>query len=433
MRTIRYPIVKIIFLVFILILNLSSSAQSYIFDWGSSVTPGWVNGNSTGTATNIGGSGVNCTVSMAISGAGVFTAAYPRVNNNNANATLLEVQSASDAMVIRQNLVNRTSNSITTLTFSKPIQNVQFGISDIDYPGGGANYRYIDLITVTGSGASGTIIPVLTKYNPASAIFTIIGNVARGNEGAGGGNASSLNQGSPSQDGTVFVDFGTNAVSVITIQCGVPNIATVNANPSAQDFAIGNLTFLPVSGLPISFNSFGARVKNKQVELSWQTAALSNSGIMLVEKSADGIQWQIVNGIAPVTITSKTIYSATDKEPFNGISYYRLKEATNAGELYYSRIVRIKLEEETGIKLRTYPNPFKEQFNIELIWPQQESIIIRLYNGSGQLIKSQKQSVLKGFQVIPFTQLNLNGKGNYFLKVESLDQHYKISRPISTQ
>ncbi len=433
MRIISYPKLKLISLPIILLLHFSGNAQSYILDWGSSFTPAWVAGGTTGTATNIGGSGVNCNVTIAITGSGSFTAPYPRVNNNNSNAADFEVQSSSDAIEIDQNLGNRTSFSLTTLTFSKPIQNVQFGISDIDFPGGGTPWDYVDEVTVSAVGPSGVILPVLTKYNPASLISNIAGNVVTANTGAGGGNVSSINQGSPSQDGTVFVDFGTNGITSITIRYGVLNIANVRGNPRLQAVAIGNFSFQPVSGLPISFNSFGARVKNKQVELSWQTAALSNNGIMVVEKSANGIYWQTVDGIAPVPITSKTSYLVTDKEPLNGISYYRLKEVTNAGELYYSRIIKIRLEEETGIKLKTYPNPFRENFNIELNWPQQETIIIRLYSGTGQLIKSQKQSVLKGFQVIPFTQLSLHGKGNYFLQIESVDQHHQISRSISTQ
>ena len=411
----------------------SSFAQSFTLDWGSSFAPAWGAPGTAGTATNIAGSGVNCTVSISISGTGTLVSPYPRVNNNTTNAADFEVQSSGDAIEIDQNLGNKTSSSITSLTFSKTIKNVQFGISDIDYPGPGTPYDYIDMVTVTGIGPSGTIFPVLTKYNPASNIFSIAGNVATGNTGAGSGNVTSLNQGSPDQDGTMFVDFGTNAISVITIQYGVPNIATVRANPRLQAIAIGNLSFLPVSGLPVSFTGFGAQVQNKQVLLNWQTGSATNSGIMQVESSKDGIQWQAVQNIAAIQITTQTKYSAIDKEPLDGISYYRLKETTNSGELYYSRIVRITISDETGIKFRTYPNPFREQFMIELNWPREELVAIRLYNTTGQLIRSQTQYLQKGFQVIPVSQLNKIKKGNYILYIEGSAFHQKISAIISHQ
>lgn len=416
-----------------LVLAGTAHAQSYILDWGSSFTPAWAAGGTNGTATNIGGSSINCTVTMAISGSGAFVAPYPRVNNNNGTTADFEVQSSSDAIEIDQNLGNRTSFSVTTLVFSRPVQNLQFGISDIDFPGGGTPYNYIDQVTVSAVGPGGAVLPVLTKYNPASLIYNIVGNVSTANSGVGGGNVSSLNQGSPDQDGTMFVDFGANAVTTVTIQYGVPNIGTVRANPQLQAIAIGNFSFLPVSGLPVSFTSFGADVQKRQVLLKWQTAAASNTGNIWVEKSKDGIQWQAVIGILPVPITTQTAYKATDKDPMAGTSYYRLKEITNNGEIYYSRIVRINLTEEEGLKLKTYPNPFRDQFNIELNWPAKEIIIIRLFNEKGQLIKSQMQSVEKGFQVIPITQLNSAGKGNYFLQIQGTDRQHSISTVISNQ
>lgn len=408
-------------------------SQSYTFDWGSSLTPAWTAGSTTGTATNIGGSSVNCTVTMAISGSGAFVAPYPRVNNNNGTAADFEVQSSSDAIEIDQNLGNRTSFSVTTLVFSRAVQNLQFGISDIDFPAGGTPYNYIDMVTVSAVGPGGAVLPVLSKYNPASLLYNIAGNVATANSGAGGANVSSLNQGSPDQDGTMFVDFGANAVTTVTIQYGVPNIATVRANPQLQAIAIGNFSFLPVSGLPVSFTAFGANVQNRQVLLNWQSAAASNSGNIWVERSKDGIQWQTVNGIFPVPITAQTTYKETDKYPMPGLSYYRLKELTNSGEVYYSRIVRINLTEEEGIKLKTYPNPFRGQFNIELNWPAKEIITIHLFNEKGQLIQSKMQSAEKGFQVIPITQLKSGGKGTYFLQIKGTDRRHSISSVISNQ
>ena len=167
--------------------------------------------------------------------------------------------------------------------------------------------------------------------------------------------------------------------------------------------------------------------------LNWQTAAASNSGNILVERSKDGIQWQTVNGIEPELITSQTYYKVTDKDPLPGLSYYRLKELTNSGEVYYSRIVRINLTTEEGIRLKTYPNPFREQFNIELNWTANEIITIRLFNEKGQLIKSQMIAAQKGLQVIPISQLNSAGKGTYFLQVQGTDRRNSISSVISNQ
>jgi Secretion system C-terminal sorting domain len=409
---------KVYLLFTAIVISLSSQAQSFILDWGSSFSPAWTAGATSRTATNIGGSGINCTVAMSISGSGAFDPGYPQVNVNNANNALFEVQSSSDAIEIDQNLGNRTSSSVTTFSFSSAVQNLQFGISDVDFPGGGTPWDYVDVVTITGTGPSGAVVPVLTKFNPASNIFNIAGNVATANT-AGAGNVASLNQNAPDQNGTLFVDFGTGAITSVTITYGVPNIAGVRTNPRLQAIAIGNISFLPQSNLPVSFTDFGARVQQQKTVLYWHTASASNNGYIYVERSADGRNWQSVPGITPFLVNSSKDYTATDAAPLPGISYYRLKEITAEGTIYLSRIVRISFMQGKAMSGRVYPNPFVDQFNLELNWPANEMVELQLYNTWGQLVVHQRKAVTEGFQVIPVSLPPGAAKGSYYLRISN--------------
>lgn len=408
-------------------------AQSVLMDWSTSFTPAWSAAALNGTATNIGGSGINCTVNMSIQGNGSFVSPYPRVNANNSNTGDFQVQSSSDAIEIDQNLNNRSSFSRTQFTFSAAVNNLVFSIADIDFPGGAPNWAYADVVTITGNGPNGIQYPVLTKYNNSASIFTISGNSCIANTGTGGGNVSSLNQGIPAQNGTVIVNFGNNPITSITIDYGVIDNPSVANNPGLQAIAIGNMSFLPVSGLPASFTRFTGDWNQQEVRLQWQTASLVNSGTIAVERSKNGKDWEDVPGILPQTISGRMLYKATDSRPYPITSYYRLRETTNEGILYYSKMISLSpLLNETG-SLRVYPNPtINGRTQLELNWNRSETIQIALFNSMGQL---QIQQVLKhtgGFRTLPLT-LPAKSSGLYFIKIEGMESKNVLQATLLTQ
>ncbi len=411
---------KILLIVLLLAAGNLIYAQGYLMDWGSSFAPAWASGATSGTANAIGGSSINCTVSMVMT-SGTLVAPYPQVNTNNTNAADFEVQSSTDAIEIDMNLSSRATGRCTiTFNFSANVQNVQFGISDIDFPGGGSPWNYVDRVTVTGTGPSGSVLPTITKFNPGSNVMIIAGNVVTANTGAGGANVASLNQGFPDQNGTVSVDFGTNALSSITIVYDNPNIATVRTNPQLQAIAIGNLFFLPVSSVPLGITAFSAAYRQQQTLLNWRTAGTVQSGTVTVERSPDSRNWEPVPGIGIIPITQATQYSAVDAAPLPGTTYYRLKETTSSGSVFYTRIIRISPADDLLQHARIYPNPSSDgQFNLELRWPVPELLHLQLYNGNGQLLNSRQYMTTAGLQVIP-GQLPANAPpGLYVLRLRN--------------
>ncbi len=251
----------LLLIVALMSIQQSNAQTNYTLDLGSSFSPAWGAPATSGTATNIGTSGINCTVNVALTGSGSLVSPYPRVNRNNGTSADFVVQGSADAMEIDINLSNRASYAEVTYTFSAPVQNLSFAISDIDMPGGSSPYAYVDQVTVSGAGPAGTILPTLTKYNTSSTIFSISGNVATANTGSGGGNVSSLSLNSAAQDGTMMVNFGGNAVSTITLRYNTLNAAIVNADPGLQAIAFGNITFQK-SVAPVTTNVSVASMRN---------------------------------------------------------------------------------------------------------------------------------------------------------------------------
>jgi len=233
----------IITLVVLINVQSAHAQTTYTLDLGSAFSPAWSAGNTSGSTTTITGSGISCNVNMALTGSGTIVSPYPRVNKNNNNASDFMVQGSADAMEVDINLGNKTSYVDITFTFSAPVQNVSFGISDIDMPGGSSPFAYADQVTVSGTGPAGTVTPALTKYNTSSTIFNTSGNVATANTGSGGGNVSSLALNNAAQDGTMFVNFNGNAVSTITIRYNTLNTGFVISDPGLQAISFGNISF----------------------------------------------------------------------------------------------------------------------------------------------------------------------------------------------
>ncbi|TLV02555.1 T9SS type A sorting domain-containing protein [Dyadobacter luticola] len=85
--------------------------------------------------------------------------------------------------------------------------------------------------------------------------------------------------------------------------------------------------------------------------------------LTVIERSADGKNWQIINRITAQHESSAThLYTFTDERPAPETNYYRLKMVDLDDTYAYSRIVKVDLGNQlnTGI----YPNPVSEKFHI---------------------------------------------------------------------
>ncbi|MBX7181105.1 MAG: T9SS type A sorting domain-containing protein [Bacteroidia bacterium] len=121
--------------------------------------------------------------------------------------------------------------------------------------------------------------------------------------------------------------------------------------------------------LPIELIEFEARANGDHVDLSWITASEINSDYFLVEKTQDGENFSEVTKVDAANFSNNTLnYSAIDPNPFEGLSYYRLKEVDNDGQFEYSELRPVQFSKgavDQGIEI--FPNPNQgDMFNLEL-------------------------------------------------------------------
>ena len=144
-------------------------------------------------------------------------------------------------------------------------------------------------------------------------------------------------------------------------------------NPALAIYSVGNddgFSFNCVGSvdnevpLPIELISFEAACNTGNVYLSWATASEINNDYFTIERSKDGTNWKIagtVNGAGNSSVMLN--YSFTDVEPYNEVSYYRLKQTDFDGKVKYFNLVSIICDSFTEMTI--YPNPNTGIFIIE--------------------------------------------------------------------
>jgi len=109
--------------------------------------------------------------------------------------------------------------------------------------------------------------------------------------------------------------------------------------------------------LPITLVSFTAEKSKSNVLLKWTTASEINNDYFMPERSKDGKAFEEVGRVQGAgNSTTMLSYSLTDASPFDGVSYYRLKQVDFDGTSSYSDIVAVNMENKDFEALNITPD-----------------------------------------------------------------------------
>lgn len=171
--------------------------------------------------------------------------------------------------------------------------------------------------------------------------------------------------------------------------------------------------------VPVSLTDFSGKLVNTTVELTWKTMQELNFKGFEVEKSADGLNFSLFQIVAAKgSLNGEALYSLSDKKPFPGNTYYRLKMIDKDGNFKYSNIVLIKSPFKPIAVMNMFPNPAKDRFNIEIVADKKQEITIHLFDFTGSRVILKKITTEAGLQQ---HQLNLSGlqSGAYYIEVKN--------------
>ncbi|WP_191907072.1 T9SS type A sorting domain-containing protein [Adhaeribacter soli] len=171
-------------------------------------------------------------------------------------------------------------------------------------------------------------------------------------------------------------------------------------------FAVGDLD----SPLPVDMMYFNATKVDQGALLTWETATEKNNQGFEVQVSADGRNFETAGSVNTLNgnSSSNQKYKYLDKQQGRtGTWYYRLKQTDLDGKASFfgPKAVSFSKQEE-GVKV--FPNPFKEQFSLQLKALDEEPVELTLTDMCGREVYRELRPVVNGSN-----DLQVNLKGDY--------------------
>jgi hypothetical protein len=212
---------------------------------------------------------------------------------------------------------------------------------------------------------------------------------------------AALGSGASFEMGTGSVNPGTNTIT----WTGLNNFSDFTGNGNG-------------SPLPVSLIEFNAQPVLNQVELTWTTHTETNNDYFTVEKSTNGNDFNMVAQVPGAGNSNQILnYKLIDEQPYQGVSYYRLKQTDFDGKFSYSEMRTVYIGANTvQNNLNVYPNPTNVK-GVYVIIPETfngDNTTIQLTDIYGKIIFSKELS-LKSSESTIFIDFEEVANGIYTL------------------
>ncbi len=210
-------------------------------------------------------------------------------------------------------------------------------------------------------------------------------------------------------NGTAWENYGQNAIT----GTANGNITSLPAS-SFNQFTFGSRGVNP---LPIELIYFEAKLNESQtVELKWSTASEINNNYFSIERSVDGVNFEMfmnINGAG--NSTSIISYIVLDKKPLTGLSYYRLVQVDYNGNQEYSKIVSVYNFNQLS-NFIVYPNPANRNgFNISFSGNSNDLTNVKLFDSKGQELYSRTILFTDAEKNVFIDLVNVTSSGVYYV------------------
>lgn len=197
---------------------------------------------------------------------------------------------------------------------------------------------------------------------------------------------------------------------------GIEFSVTTNAASAAPDRF--KIIFRPMTPLAVKITTVKAVLNKNAIDVTWAVSVEEGIEKYEVEKSVDGNQF-VKTHFAKANNRQGSMYSWKDESPVTGYQYYRIRIISQNGEVSYSEIVKI-LVNDPSVKISVYPNPVVDgKINVLFTNQPEGRYSLRLFNTVGQLVIN-KMVENKGNSSNAVLQLtDKHAKGIYRLEIQN--------------
>jgi Secretion system C-terminal sorting domain len=230
-----------------------------------------------------------------------------------------------------------------------------------------------------------------------------------------------LNGGTPVTSGLLKGAGGTTASKTWSVSGNTLQVfACVSSSGFNEQYNVSTFTVSNGTVAPIELSGFFAKINaDNQVILDWQTAMERNNAYFDIERSSDGQHFKSIGQVKSFGNTvSGNNYQHADREPLEGVAYYRLKQMDNDGTFDYSPIVSVN-KDKAKSKARIISNPVAQVLEIGLSKAENTSLTLVITDLLGRTVAQETR--LQNTQTLLTMDVSQLTSGVYVLKVVGKD------------
>ncbi|MCF8284986.1 MAG: T9SS type A sorting domain-containing protein [Sphingobacteriales bacterium] len=185
-------------------------------------------------------------------------------------------------------------------------------------------------------------------------------------------------------------------------ESSVSNVANIYLDDISYSNSIAS------APLPISLVKFTADKISEKVKLNWVTATEINNDKFIIERSADGENFELVSEVKGAG-NSREInsYNVVDATPLKGTSYYRLTQVDFNGASETFAPVAVNMSGKLHLAT-VQSNTEAGNIDLNIYSPSATSTAIRITDLSGRTIASQQVNLVEGYQSVNINTNNLS-------------------------
>jgi PKD repeat protein len=138
--------------------------------------------------------------------------------------------------------------------------------------------------------------------------------------------------------------------------------------------------------LPIELVSFFGEYKAPKTQLKWTTLSETNNDYFTIERSTDGIHYEMLGTVDGAGNSNNPIsYSFDDENPFMGTNYYRLTQTDFDGKFVRYDPFEVMVNDE-ATEFLVFPNPTEDVFNLDFSSYSFEPVTIKVMDLAGKIV-----------------------------------------------
>ena len=221
--------------------------------------------------------------------------------------------------------------------------------------------------------------------------------------------------------------------------CGTHTPINAQASPQSflitstgtQGFSWFNIGTPNSQALPVELLSFSGDCNEGQVTLSWQTATEHNSDYYEVEKSRDGMNWQVLTTVEAAGNSTQLLnYGTTDAHAMEGNNYYRLTQVDIDGSSKTYDVINVSCSGTSKGYFTAYPNPSTGTFQVILNDKQMVGTgQLRVKDTKGSELLNRTIEVKPGINMFSVTDLNV-APGVYYIQIVQGDRATEVLKEV---